>query len=57
MNKRIAKADLKRSGGSSTHDLGAWPTTGECPACKTVNDKWDRDAILGHLKEEYWYVM
>ena len=57
VNKRIAEADLKRSGGSSNHDLGAWPTTGECPTCKTVNDKWDRDAILGHLKEEYWYVM
>ena len=54
VNKRIAEAD----GSASQHrlDLAAWPPAQECPVCKSESGKWDKDAVLGHLKHEYWYV-
>lgn len=56
VNSRITEADLKRAGGYSTHklDLAAWPPASECPLCKKESGKWDKDAILDHLKKEYW---
>jgi len=37
-------------------DVFSWPSQGECPACRGKTGKWDKDAVLSHLKRAYWYV-
>lgn len=37
-------------------DVFSWPSQGECPACRGITGKWDKDAVLSHLKRAYWYV-
>ena len=61
VNSKLAEAGLKRGGGGSDGgiserklNLAAWPPAQECPDCRDENGKWDKDAVLGCLKKEYW---
>lgn len=58
VNVKLVEAELKRDGSVDTSErklnLAAWPPSGECPTCRDENGKWDKDAVLGHLKKEYW---
>jgi hypothetical protein len=62
VNLKLVEAESQREGGNvgiskRKLDLTAWPPADECPSCRDVNGKWKKDAILGHLKTEYWYVI
>ncbi|KAL9180107.1 hypothetical protein ACHAXT_008077 [Thalassiosira profunda] len=35
-------------------ELAKWPPADECPTCRDDRGRWDNDAILAHLKKEYW---
>mmetsp|Transcript_11313 Transcript_11313/g.20783 ORF Transcript_11313/g.20783 Transcript_11313/m.20783 type:complete len:564 (+) Transcript_11313:182-1873(+) len=58
VNVKLVEAELKRKGSVHTLEhqlsLAAWPPAGECKTCRDVNGKWDKAAVLGHLKKEYW---
>ncbi|KAL7541392.1 hypothetical protein ACHAXR_010885 [Thalassiosira sp. AJA248-18] len=54
VNAKIVDSEWKGAAGSSKHKLAAWPPAEECPTCRSDNGKWDNDAVLGHLKKEYW---
>jgi hypothetical protein len=57
VNVKLLTAELKREDRDvSKHalHLAAWPPAEECPKCRDGNDKWDKAAVLGHLKKEYW---
>ena len=61
VNVKIIEAEVKRQNshaGALQHklDLAAWPPATECPTCKDESGKWDTDAVLKHLKKEYWLV-
>lgn len=62
VNLKLVEAESQREGGNvgtskRKLDLTAWPSADECPSCRDVNGNWKMDAILGHLKTEYWYVI
>jgi len=61
VNAKLLKAELKRDGSVDISErkleLSAWPPSDECPTCRNENGKhgkWDKNAVLGHLKKEYW---
>mmetsp|Transcript_267 Transcript_267/g.548 ORF Transcript_267/g.548 Transcript_267/m.548 type:complete len:566 (-) Transcript_267:12-1709(-) len=58
VNARLFEAELKREGGAGTSkhklNLASWPRAEECPTCRDRSGNWDKDAVLGHLKKEYW---
>jgi hypothetical protein len=62
VNAKLVEAESQReggNGGTSKHklNLSAWPPEDECPSCRDNNGKWKKDAILVHLKKEYWCVI
>jgi hypothetical protein len=59
VNIKLAKVASKGDvSGARKHkvDIFSWPTSGECPACRGKTGKWEKDAVLAHLKRVYWYV-
>ena len=57
INVKILEAASKREGADvSRHklNLALWPPAEECPTCKDEKGKWSTDAVLQHLKKEYW---
>jgi hypothetical protein len=61
VNIKLAKVaskdeDSGDGGRNRNADVFSWPSQGKCPACRTKTGKWDKDAVLSHLKRAYWYV-
>lgn len=61
VNIKLAKVaskdeDSGDGGRNRNADVFSWPSQGECPACRGKTGKWDKDAVLSHLKRAYWYV-
>lgn len=57
VNLKLIEAELKRDGDGASKrklDLAAWPRANECPECRDDYGKWDKDAVLGHLKKGYY---
>ena len=62
VNSKLAKVAANAestSGASWKHkkvDIYSWPSQGDCPTCRGKTGKWEKDALLAHLKRTYWYV-
>lgn len=62
VNSKLAKVAANAestSGVSWKHkkvDIYSWPSQGDCPTCRGKTGKWEKDALLAHLKRTYWYV-
>jgi len=56
VNVKLVEAELQRGRSTSKHKLylAAWPPAAECSTCRDADGKWNKDAILSHLKKEYW---
>ena len=56
VNVKLAEAETQREGIAESRDLAlaAWPPAEACPACRDKHGRWDKAAVLAHLKKEYW---
>lgn len=57
VNLKVHEAEAKsedRVLSRQEKELSAWPSTEICPNCKDRRGRWNMDAVLSHLKKQYW---
>jgi thiol oxidase len=62
VNVKLVEAESQREGGNvgtskRKSNISVWPPANQCPSCRDDNGNWKKDAVLGHLKKEYWCVV
>lgn len=57
VNLKVLEAEASRKGralSKQKKEESAWPSTELCLDCKDRRGKWNSDAVLTHLKKQYW---
>ena len=57
VNVKVLEAEAHKEGtelSTQEKEQSAWPTSEVCPDCKTTRGKWNTEAVLSHLKKQYW---
>jgi hypothetical protein len=57
VNLKVLEAEANREGKTLSRqetEQSSWPSKDVCSDCKDRRGKWNMDAVLSHLKKQYW---
>jgi hypothetical protein len=54
VNAKVLESRSRRSASKQDIEQTVWPPADACPECRDRRGKWNTDAVLSHLKKQYW---